>query len=547
MEQIKEIRCMILASTQEAAEKFGKDLFGSDIKDGFFEKEYQNHDIKSFCRWPNSPKGLPEFPTVDVIFIRVHDETDWINIVEYVNERALVNFKIVVWDKEIPTLEGECKVKPNICCKSTDKTGDQFFDEIIKSEAEIESLLMKVFKNFDKGGDGFIDVSEIEIICKELGVDTTKADFQETLSSLDVNNDKKISFEEFCDWWKQGRQNSKLMETLISLRLATSNFLNNLNDSVYLNTIKEKVELTQLEKKELVNSYVSINIEKVTMHPEATISLDGYFGGEKKETLSKSYCQFFEEGLKSNHYFLIVEFELKDPSKIDTMIKKLTVMINNFRNQIKYISKRTAEFLNNQVSIMAIKKDEKTICLSVKLRRRIKEQLLNFENTVKSFLDEIITQNLSMSFTLSGEIEKVKENPNSIFIDTFNPAASLELKSEFLKKNMKAIMKLLSEIPRPLKMWLNSFAGGRVELNFNLDYIKSFKNSFVNFPCVEIVQFLKVTLINLLKENLASFGGFEQFKVFYEAIKENVSFVFNTPQMYIVLKAVFNDIARLFA
>ena len=81
MEQIKEIRCMILASTQEAAEKFGKDLFGSDKKEGFFEKEYQNHDIKSFCRWPNSPKGLPEFPTVDVIFIRVHDEKDWINIV----------------------------------------------------------------------------------------------------------------------------------------------------------------------------------------------------------------------------------------------------------------------------------------------------------------------------------------------------------------------------------------------------------------------------------------------------------------------------------
>ena len=495
--------------------KYGKELFGSEIKDGFYQKIYNNHEIKAFYKWPNAPKGLPEFPTVDVLFIRVHSQKDWMNIVEYVNERALIHFKVVVWDEEIPSLVSESKVKPNIFCKSSEKTGEQLFDEIIKSEKEIEDLLMKVFKNFDKSGDGFIDMSEIEILCKELGVDTTKTDFQDTLRSLDVNNDKKISFEEFCDWWKQGRQNSKLMETLISLRLATSNFLNTLNDSAYLNTIKEKIELTQLEKKELVNSYVSVNIEKVTMHPEAVISIDGYFGGEKMETLAKSYCQCFEEGLKSNHYFAIVEFELKDPSKIDTLVKTMTVVINNMRNSIKYISRRFAEFINNEISIMVIKKDEKTICLSFKLRRKIKEQLLNFENTMKGFLDEVVTQNLSLSFTLSGEIEKVKENPNSIFIDTFNPAASLELKTEFLKKNMKAFIKLLSSIPKPLSLWMNSFAGGRVELNFNLDYIRSFKNSFVNFPCVEIVQFLKVTLINLLKENLAPFGGFAQFKVFY--------------------------------
>ena len=317
--------------------KYGKELFGSEIKNGFYQKIYNNHEIKAFYKWPNAPKGLPEFPTVDVLFIRVHSQKDWMNIVEYVNGRALIHFKVVVWDEEIPSLVSDSKVKPNIFCKSSEKTGEQLFDEIIKSEKEIEDLLMKVFKNFDGSGDGFIDMSEIEILCKELGVDTTKTDFQDTLRSLDVNNDKKISFEEFCDWWKQGRQNSKLMETLISLRLATSNFLNNLNDSAYLNTIKEKIELTQLEKKELVNSYVSVNIEKVTMHPEAVISIDGYFGGEKMETLSKSYCQCFEEGLKSNHYFAIVEFELKDPSKIDILVKTMTVVINNMRNSIQYI------------------------------------------------------------------------------------------------------------------------------------------------------------------------------------------------------------------
>ena len=111
--------------------KYGKELFGSQIKDGFYQKIYNNHEIKAFYKWPNVPKGLPEFPTVDVLFIRVHSQKDWMNIVEYVNERALIHFKVVVWDEEIPSLVSDSKVKPNIFCKCSEKTGEQLFDKII--------------------------------------------------------------------------------------------------------------------------------------------------------------------------------------------------------------------------------------------------------------------------------------------------------------------------------------------------------------------------------------------------------------------------------
>ena len=114
--------------------KYGKELFGSQIKDGFYQKIYNNHEIKAFYKGPNAPKGLPEFFTVDVLFLRVHSQKDWMNIVEDVNERALIHFKVVVWDEEIPSLVSDSKVKPNIFCKSSEKTGEQLFDEIIKSE-----------------------------------------------------------------------------------------------------------------------------------------------------------------------------------------------------------------------------------------------------------------------------------------------------------------------------------------------------------------------------------------------------------------------------
>lgn len=391
-EKNKLLRIMILATTQELSEKYGRELFGIEMKEGCFTQEYNKHEIKAFCKWPNSPKGLFELPTVDIMIIRIETEKDWMDLLEYVNERSLIHFKIVVWNTEIPNLLE--LYKPNIVCKPNEKTPTELFDEIIKSEKEIELLLSNVFKNFDKCNDGYIDMSEIETICRELGVDTTKADFQETLRALDVNNDKKISFEEFSYWWKQGRQNSKLMETLITMKLATSTFLNSLSDTTHINSMKEKIELVKLEKKELVNSFLCLNIEKVTMPPEAVISLDGYFGGEKKEKISKSYCQNYGEGLKSSHYFVIVEFELKDPSQIESMSKMLNVLINTLRDSLKYVSRQYSDFINNELSIMVLKKDENTICLSCKLRRKIKEQLSHFEMTLKGFVDEIISQNI---------------------------------------------------------------------------------------------------------------------------------------------------------
>ena len=70
-------------------------------------------------------------------------------------------------------------------------------------------------------------------------------------------------------------------------------------------------------------------------------------------------------------------------------------------------------------------------------------------------------------------------------------------------------------------------------------------NSFVNFPSNNITAFLKVKLINLLKDFLAPFGGFNQYKIFYEAIKENLNVIINTPQVFINAKIEINDITKM--
>jgi hypothetical protein len=410
----------------------------------------------------------------------------------------------------------------------------------------MEEILKKVFNNFDKNGDGSIDIQEIEQVCRELGIDTTKNDFQETLRSIDINNDNKITFNEFCDWWKQGRQKSKLMSTLVTLRLKTSNLINNLTNNAYVNSIKEAINLEELEKKELVNSYLSINVSKVKIPPQATIGLNVYLGGEKQNNIAMSFIKNIETGLKCSNYFIIFEFELKEESKMEIMLNNFKILINNLRDSLKYISKPFAEFINNELNIMVFKKNNNTICLSCKLRRKIKEQLLYFENFIKSFTDNVITQYFSLSFMLSGNVEKTKNNPNTIFIDSFDPAISVEIKSEILKRNIKNILNYYENyIPINWKLYFYSYAGSRNEFNFDLNYLKTLTNSFFNFPSNNITIFLKVKLINLLKEFLAPFGGFNQYKIFYEAIKENLNVIVNTPQLFINAKIDVNDLTGL--
>ena len=217
------LRCMIVATTEEAGNEFAEWLFGMDSKkDGVFSKIFNSYEIKAFIRWPGCPIGLPGAPASDALIIRVKNSEDWAKVADYVREKGLIQFKLAVWDEEIQSLVDEAK--PNIVAKFSEKSNSELLGELINAEKELNNLLLSVFNNFDKSGDGFININEMETICRELGVDVTHSDFHETLVSLDLNHDNKISFEEFADWYKNGRQCSKLMENLILMRIATSSF-----------------------------------------------------------------------------------------------------------------------------------------------------------------------------------------------------------------------------------------------------------------------------------------------------------------------------------
>jgi hypothetical protein len=68
-----------------------------------------------------------------------------------------------------------------------------------------QEALKKVFDSFDKDKNGFIDISEIKALSKELGHEVSDTDVQTIFAEIDTNKDGKISFGEFAIWWNSGK------------------------------------------------------------------------------------------------------------------------------------------------------------------------------------------------------------------------------------------------------------------------------------------------------------------------------------------------------
>lgn len=82
---------------------------------------------------------------------------------------------------------------------------DEMLTTLKSQYTELDTLMKKVFKDFDLDGSGFIDSNELAEVAKSLGKALDSAELDECLKDLDMNKDGKISYDEFSKWWLSGR------------------------------------------------------------------------------------------------------------------------------------------------------------------------------------------------------------------------------------------------------------------------------------------------------------------------------------------------------
>lgn len=77
-----------------------------------------------------------------------------------------------------------------------------------------ESFLLLEFSNVDYDDDGYINPSEFASLLASLGMELDDRYCLKAFNSIDVDHDRRLSFEEFCHWWSQGyiERGRKLVE-----------------------------------------------------------------------------------------------------------------------------------------------------------------------------------------------------------------------------------------------------------------------------------------------------------------------------------------------
>lgn len=98
----------------------------------------------------------------------------------------------------------EAELKEMISEVDTDGSGTIEWSEFLKmmkerkKEGEFnEEELRDVFKVFDKDNSGFISASELKEVSSKLGRNLTDEDVKEMMKETDLDEDGKISYEEF--------------------------------------------------------------------------------------------------------------------------------------------------------------------------------------------------------------------------------------------------------------------------------------------------------------------------------------------------------------
>ena len=74
------------------------------------------------------------------------------------------------------------------------------------TNAAMEAELERLFARFDTDSSGYIDEAEFRAILQLLGSDSPREVLSLEFDLIDNDNDGKVGFREFADWWLDSNQ-----------------------------------------------------------------------------------------------------------------------------------------------------------------------------------------------------------------------------------------------------------------------------------------------------------------------------------------------------
>jgi hypothetical protein len=283
-----EIRATNLAKLITENDLLWKGYWVRQVKD-------ENHRILTYTRWTNNPKTLPTTIYADTMVVEVNDSEEFKQIEDYVRARGRIPQILLYSNKDLTELEKTFRHHNARWVSKGEINGEGLRGIIVSHYFELLNLIREIFDKFDTNKDGAIEKDDIKKAAFELGENITSEEFEKCLEVMDRNHDGVISFNDFVNWWKLGRQNTVLMKKMVQLQMMTSKFLK--NDKL----IELKKELEALKSdKSLSKFFLKMFSDGEIQNPGFKLFFHGIKGQERFEHVRTHLLQFQQTTITEN-------------------------------------------------------------------------------------------------------------------------------------------------------------------------------------------------------------------------------------------------------
>ena len=338
------------------------------------------------------------------------------------------------------------------------KLPSELFVKICQDDLKLFNLLREIFNSIDANHSGEIECTELFNAIQKIQDDITFEDISEAIARIDINNDGTISFEEFCFWWKKGRQGAVSLSE-IALNWAKQLTLNVPDTKVLLKNITRNRAC--IEKK-VIKKEILIKVARIDKtRTEINIEIGKSSARERMLNELNNKLLLFSKDL-----WLIIKLSSKHPKTLPLMEKALKMAIEAVLDSF-FCDLIDGKKIKKAVTYtMHITNQELLIKFVLELSDNYLEPLNKLFNTLDDIFTSPLNDSLILRLKSSNTFLKIMTGGN--LFESIGSAYEIKASTEYWSKYVNLFMGFWP-VNSTLRTLVYSFllSMGRSDFTFN--------------------------------------------------------------------------------
>ena len=547
----KELKILVVASTKEKARQIVREFLKIEREETIYFEKIDDILIKLQIRWPENNSTIQWRVVVDFMIIYIEDDEDWSKIAEYVEARAGILFKTIIYHNSVDYIKLNTE-QSKLGCDLIN------YDQLLKGD--LKSKIITSFKIFNKAfrkmfrlieavKKGFIDNENLQLFGNQNNIDNeelieiykliskpikpiinsdsnslnnSSTGFNKSFIRTNSYSSNVIYFLDFRNLWMTSRHNFPKFKMCINRQLhkilyEEMNLSKMIQDKICLTVFFKQLEKEIKTSAKLDDNNISVfnlnlisnSDDKIFDHRYSGLTLSG------KSNFGINYIEF-EKTLPNYlrfgnnlELFFCVDYKIKNNFSFYEEKLKFYEILNSLKiYDLLNLNKCNLRLINDRVFIDFYNSFNK-------IKKSDTEDIDNFIKLVKeNKVDLLLNINLKTNLTV-GTIQNIKHIDDlldfklSINLECLNIKPLLTKLNDFYKQSINKDF-IIFLINYSIFFFTSVVDNTKINLDFNL---KQFIEILTDIPNNNLYKDLVMEYIskvgNIIK-NLLDFRSYVQ-------------------------------------